>query len=532
METAFTPDKAAGWTANIQFTIEGADNYTLDIKDKKCVVKQGLQGSPTCKVTTNADTMAGMIEGKVSGQSAFMSGKIKASSLGDMMKFGKVFDFKRAREAAAKGGATGSAQATTAAAAAPNADLGAIFTKLGTLFVPDAVTGWNGKICFDAQGGDAYTIAIENKTCKIVKEKTQGATCTITGSAADIAAVLTGQSDFKSAITGGKLKASNPMALVKMHGAFKWSEMKGGSQTSDVGRQTSDSGQASGGGINQGIVGRKYRAPAMFVKPDRIREFASATNDSNAMYTKKANDKDLIASPVFPVTLVSDVFKQMLADDTGIDISRMVHGEQSITYFDVLRPWDLISPRGVISKVEKRGNNEVVSYEQQLYRDGELVVKITSSLVIRGSGPHGKTAAVEEKKPASGATSAGKPVFTYTVKVAEDQPRRYANASGDHNPIHIDNDIAKAAGFPGVILHGLCTMAFAGQAVVEKVLGGDIRRLKELSVRFSKPVFPGDTLTITAQSLDKNALSLSAVNSQGVTVLSQGVAKFDKEANS
>jgi acyl dehydratase len=116
------------------------------------------------------------------------------------------------------------------------------------------------------------------------------------------------------------------------------------------------------------------------------------------------------------------------------------------------------------------------------------------------------------------------------VKVEQDQPRRYANASGDHNPIHIDNDVAKAAGLPGIILHGLCTMAFAGQAVVEKVLGGDIRRLKELSVRFSKPVLPGDTLTFTGELQDKNMVALNAVNANGVPVLTQGVARYEKEA--
>jgi acyl dehydratase len=275
--------------------------------------------------------------------------------------------------------------------------------------------------------------------------------------------------------------------------------------------------------VNTGIVGRKYRTPALFIRPDRIREYASATNDPNSIYTKKTNDKDLIASPIFPVTIVSDLFKEMLSDDTGIDLSRMVHGEQSITFYSVLRPWDLISPRGVISKVERRGNNDVVYFDQILYRDGEVVAKIVSSLVVRGSGPKSETGASTKLQ----SVPTGKPVFTHVMTVSSDQPRRYADASGDHNPIHIDNDIAKAAGFPGVILHGLCTMAFAGQAVVEKALGGDIRRLKELSVRFSKPVFPGNTLTFTAFQNEKGQLSIQATNEQGVPVITNGVARFE-----
>jgi len=520
METAFTPDKAAGWTANIQFTIAGADNYTLDIKDKACKVSSGLNGSPTCKVSTDADTMAGMIEGKVSGQSAFMSGKIKASSLGDMMKFGKVFDFKRAREAAAKGGAT----SAVAAAAAPQVDLASIFEKLPTAFQPEATAGWNGKIVFDA-GSAAFTIAIQNKQVQITKTKEAGATCTITAQASDIADVLTGRQEFKSAVTSGKLKVSNPMALVKLHQAFNWKALAGAAPAATSSSQASAT--TSDGGVSQSIVGRKYRSPAVFVRPDRIREYASATNDTNVLYTKKTNDKDLLASPVFPVTLVGDVFKAMLSDDTGIDLSRMVHGEQSIQYFDVLRPWDLISPRGRITKVERRGNNDVVVFEQNLFRDGELVARIYSSLVVRGVG--GSAPKTDEKK-AEAPAPAGQPLFTQVVKVDDDQPKRYANASGDQNPIHIDRDIAKASGFPNVILHGLCTMALAGHTVVEKVLAGDVRRLKEFSVRFSKPVFPGDQLTVTAFKQDGNTVSFNAVNAAGVPVLTQGVARFEAGA--
>jgi NAD(P)-dependent dehydrogenase (short-subunit alcohol dehydrogenase family)/acyl dehydratase/putative sterol carrier protein len=524
METAFTADKAAGWTANIQFTIEGADNYTLDIANKTCKVKPGLVGTPTCKVSTNADTMAGMIEGKVSGQSAFMSGKIKASSLGDMMKFGKVFDFKRAREAAAKGGSV----AGTAMAAAPSVDLGAIFDKLGTAFLPDATAGWNGKICFDAGAAGAFTISIQNKQCQITRAKEAGATCTITAQASDIADVLTGRQEFKSAVTSGKLKVSNPMALVKLHQAFNWKSLAGAAPAAAA--SASEPAVTADGSVSQSIVGRRYRSAAMFVKPDKIREYASATNDTNSMFTKKTNDRELISPPVFPVTLVGDVFKQMLSDDTGIDLSRMVHGEQSIVYYDTIRAWDLISPRGKITKVERRGNNDVVHFEQNLFRDGELVARITSSLVVRGAGgasaakpadaPHGKTSDAP----------AGKPLFTHVVKVDTDQPKRYAHASGDHNPIHIDQEIAKASGFPTVILHGLCTMALAGHAVVEKVLAGDPRRLREFSVRFSKPVFPGDQLTVTAFEKEKGEVLFNAVNAAGVPVLTQGVARYDAGA--
>ena len=75
--------------------------------------------------------------------------------------------------------------------------------------------------------------------------------------------------------------------------------------------------------------------------------------------------------------------------------------------------------------------------------------------------------------------------------MAGDQAERYAEASGDHNPIHLDEEAARAVGLPGRILHGLCTMALAGRAV-EQVAGREPTRL---AVRFSAPVALGATVT-------------------------------------
>ena len=62
-------------------------------------------------------------------------------------------------------------------------------------------------------------------------------------------------------------------------------------------------------------------------------------------------------------------------------------------------------------------------------------------------------------------------------------PFRYAGASGDFNPIHLDAELAKAVGFPSNILHGLWSMAQVARAAVEEG-GGDPRSLKRLSVQF------------------------------------------------
>ncbi|HEX4923153.1 MAG TPA: MaoC/PaaZ C-terminal domain-containing protein, partial [Bdellovibrionales bacterium] len=484
-----------------------------------CTVTTGTTGTPTCKITTTADTMAGMIEGKISGQQAFLSGKIKASNMGDMIKFGKVFDFKRAREAAASGAtaaaSNGNGAGATAAAAAPQAtvDYDGLFNTLPKTFQAANAAGWNGKIVFDVQGTDGWTVEINNGASTVKKGKETGAACVITGSAQDFTNFLTGKTEWGN--YKGKLTVNNQIALLKVAKAFNW-------KAPELGAHVQAAAPANtGGGLNRALIGKKYRAPAVLVKREKIKEYAEATNDPNYIYKKDVPDKELVAPPVFPVTLVGDLFREMLSDDTGVDLTRMVHGEQRIQIFSHLRPGDIVSPRGKITNIEAKSSGEVLTFEQYLYRDGELAVQITTTLFVRGAKKEGEKSQTAAAKPQD--TVAGKPTFTYQVQVKEDQPIRYANASGDNNPIHTDKEIAKAAGFPNVILHGLCTMAFTSQAVIEKKLGGDITRLKDISVRFSKPVFPSDTLTIEA--FEKNdEISFVAVNNQGVPVITNGVA--------
>jgi acyl dehydratase len=84
------------------------------------------------------------------------------------------------------------------------------------------------------------------------------------------------------------------------------------------------------------------------------------------------------------------------------------------------------------------------------------------------------------------------------LKVTPDKylPHRYAGASGDFNPIHIDPEFAKAVGLPGNILHGLYGMAQVARAAQEAA-GGDPRSLKRLSVQFRGMGFPEQEITVT-----------------------------------
>ena len=88
--------------------------------------------------------------------------------------------------------------------------------------------------------------------------------------------------------------------------------------------------------------------------------------------------------------------------------------------------------------------------------------------------------------------SAGTEIPTLAKVVTREDVKAYADASGDQNPLHLDDAFARAAGFPGVIAHGMFTMAHLASCLVRWV--GDPAALKRLRAQFRAPVFLGETI--------------------------------------
>ncbi len=111
-------------------------------------------------------------------------------------------------------------------------------------------------------------------------------------------------------------------------------------------------------------------------------------------------------------------------------------------------------------------------------------------------------------------------VVTFTV----DQIAAYAEASGDHNPIHLDGDFARSVGLPGVIAHGMLQMGLLASVAVEAARGAG--RLRRIYCRFAGMVEPGDTVTFAAEDAGPDKLALSAVNQRGEQVLTKASAEY------
>ncbi len=113
----------------------------------------------------------------------------------------------------------------------------------------------------------------------------------------------------------------------------------------------------------------------------------------------------------------------------------------------------------------------------------------------------------------------------HRVTFSREQIADYAEASGDLNPIHLDDDFARSVGLPGVIAHGLLQMGIAATVAAEAAGGAE--RLRRMSVRFAGMVVPGDTIIFSAEAAGEGKLDLHAVNERGEAVLTKGVADYE-----
>jgi len=269
-------------------------------------------------------------------------------------------------------------------------------------------------------------------------------------------------------------------------------------------------------GLNLELAGKIYPAATYDVTAEAINLYAQATNEDNPVF----NGNDPIAPPAFPIVPASGNLAAVLFDaELGANIARLVHGEEDHIFHRPIRSGDILRVDTSLESVEAKDSGETFTILSKLVNQHEeMTTEIRSLMFIRGAGSRGRSESGPPKEI----------LFETIQKIDDDQTYRYAEASGDHNPIHVDPEFAKnAAGLPGIICHGMCTMAFVSKAVLDAIADGDPARLARIKVRFSKPVFPGQTIT-TQGWLEEDphkAYGFVAFNPDGAAVIREGLAE-------
>ena len=215
--------------------------------------------------------------------------------------------------------------------------------------------------------------------------------------------------------------------------------------------------------------------------------------------------------------------QQRMPQKSSVNFAMVVDGERKITYHRPLPPaCEVIADERTIGLYDKgEGKGAVLVQERQvrIRASNEKLCTVITSLFLRGDGGFGGPK-IEQPQPHAIPDRAPDQVVECDTR--PDQAFLYA-LSGDRNPLHRDPAVARAVGFPRPILHGLCSYGTACRAILSSVAGYKPERVKQFDVRFSKPVFPGETLLVDIWA-DGGTISFRArvKEREGVGVLNNG----------
>ncbi|HEV3110185.1 MAG TPA: MaoC/PaaZ C-terminal domain-containing protein [Candidatus Binataceae bacterium] len=279
--------------------------------------------------------------------------------------------------------------------------------------------------------------------------------------------------------------------------------------------------------LNKACINKHYPPVEAAVTLEAIQQYARAYDHENPFFFDERQPGGIIAPPMFGmVPIWQSIVKVVTDPEVGADLLRLVHGEHEMEFIAPIRPEHVITSVATIRSITTGATGETMAIGITAHNQrGETVQNTIFTAFIRSTGSSRSDAGVGEQEPEH-----GEPLAAISQAIAADQTFRYAEASGDVNPIHLDANIAKMAGLPSIIVHGLCTMAFCSKAVIETVGASDPRRLRRLRVRFVRPVLPGQTITTriwaAGETPERKTFEFETVNQNGRAVIRGGIAEI------
>ena len=260
------------------------------------------------------------------------------------------------------------------------------------------------------------------------------------------------------------------------------------------------------------------------VTAEGISRYARATDDGSPDATRGR-----VAPPVFAIVPVWETIAAASRSVASAEARRrVVHYEQDMfLQLPIEAGMTLVSRATPVSLHARPNGTTLVIRTETRTEDDVLVNEQYVTEFFRGvpATEEGGEPAPPHRLPDD--VKEADPIAEITYPIAIDQTNRYAEASGDDFEIHLDDDAARAVGLPGRIVHGLCTMAFTGRAVLEAAGSDDPGAISRLAVRFSAPIVPGDSVTTRIWSLDGGTVfGYEAVDSDGRTVIKDGRAEL------
>lgn len=211
--------------------------------------------------------------------------------------------------------------------------------------------------------------------------------------------------------------------------------------------------------------------------------------------------------------------------ETGVDWVKVLHGEQGIIVHKPLPAEGTVVGRTRVTEIIDKGEGRgaLILSERDVVdkASGDLLATLTSTTFARGDGGFGGPEGPSPKPHTLPERDADEVCDLPTLP----QAALIYRLSGDFNPLHADPKVAIAAGFEQPILHGLCTLGVAGHALLKTACGYDPARFKSMALRFSAPVYPGETIRTEIWRDDGVISFRSSVVERDVVVLNNGRAE-------
>lgn len=217
---------------------------------------------------------------------------------------------------------------------------------------------------------------------------------------------------------------------------------------------------------------------------------------------------------------------------TGANWVKLVHGEQDVRLFGPLPVKGTVMAKNrVITLADKgQGKGAIAEILREIFdrESGELIAHAKQTAFLRGDGGFSARTGIADPVPAGLPAIDERAPDLELALTSVAQTALIYRLSGDYNPLHADPEVAGAAGFDRPILHGLCTYGMATHALLRAYCDYQPQRLQRLAVRFTSPVYPGETVTFQIWEDGPRRLRLRArVAARDVTVLNNGIAELN-----
>lgn len=233
------------------------------------------------------------------------------------------------------------------------------------------------------------------------------------------------------------------------------------------------------------LAGRRFSIPALRIDADESALYAAVVGDE---------PKSGTAPAFYAVRLVAPLWRLIYqAPELGTADQLVLHAEQKMLFHRDMRIGETLDGHAEVRDVVGFGFGDAAIIRCSLVDSaGCSVVTMESTLAVQGSSgfpPDPRRFTQPSKKDLA---------VELSQYFGEETPQRYADAADDHNPLHLDDELARQAGHPRRIVHGMCTLATGISGLVTKLRENPDARLSYLRARFTKPVLPDTAVDFTA----------------------------------